>query len=58
MLVSLEKRPPGDLPVLGIGSGQKMHDLGDQGLISGEAEILSEGLGYVQRGAHLQYDLF
>lgn len=58
MLVSSEKRPPGDLPVLGIGSGQKIHDREDQGLISGGAEILSEGLGYVQQGAHLQYDLF
>lgn len=58
MLVSSEKRPPGDLPVLGIGSGQKIHDLGDQGLISGGAEIFSEDLGCVQWGAHLQYDLF
>lgn len=44
--------------MLGIGSGQKIHDRGDQGLISGGAEILSEGLGYVQQGADLQYDLF
>lgn len=58
MLVNSEKRPPGDLPVLGIGLGQKIHDLGDQGLISGGAAILLEGLGYVQQGAHLQYDLF